>query len=171
MKKIIWIKANLVINEGTGWTGHTSDTGMQSVLSALWRQRGDKRANQTPAFPSWLPAERQLTWRSRCELVGSLQSCWEPNLSSEGSRRWRIRALTVQPKELKPPQGDGCTSNLWNIISEITATFLLLHRLINTWSCSFMIKMPVKSQCAKLSQTSALGLSDDVQKPRASLRR
>lgn len=74
-------------------------------ISTLASERKVKTANQTEAFPSWVRAERQLTWRSRCELVGSLQSCLEPNLSSEESRRWRIRALT---EELKSQQGDGC---------------------------------------------------------------
>lgn len=42
------------------------------------------------SFPRWKRQEQSLTWQSCCELVGSLLSCWEPNLSSEERRRCRI---------------------------------------------------------------------------------
>lgn len=99
----ILLKENRSINEGTGRTDHTFPGPITQMGQRASRRQTEelKGPIKLELFTAGERAEQQLTWRSRCELVGSLQSCLEPNLSSEERRRWRIRAPPVQPKELK----------------------------------------------------------------------
>lgn len=67
-----------------------------SYLKLKWEAENRRKSNKSPPVGN---NRAELTWQSCCELVESLQSCWEPNLSS-GERRC---VITVKTLELKMP--------------------------------------------------------------------